>query len=391
MASRGRPRKEVSIAKMKAIAFAPEGTDPNAYTCLDAGYDLTTETGIFSKMEVIDRALTEALNKANALKKTTSAKAAESTPWMTADSPYVMAQRLRQQIWIGQRIMENLEGLLVDNSLVVTSLCRRLAVAESEIARQLGTLPKGISDFAMRLNDSGLIASPLGKLTNGDIEMIVGAINRRSLVPSDDGGEPVARPIRRNDPAEIEALVSQTVEARRVSEANRPKIEEMTVPDDLVPVASQYGDRWLDPVVPAPADFWDGIVDVGLPYRWEYSSATPEDIGGVMTFVMPERDSWDSFREHVPVFKKATDRFDARVEWLEVIARNYIGLMMNLKPAEVHENWMKAWILLVWARHNPEQMTEMLGDRLMTYFDGVAIPVPSMSGMAKRTLRPNKP
>jgi len=195
------------------------------------------------------------------------------------------------------------------------------------------------------------------------------------------------RPTKAEIKAEVEVTVARADAILREVEAAREPLPEVTLPDDNVIPKPRYGLTWNDPVVGAPPEFWDAIVETGMPYRWEHRLAVSGE-KSIMTFPFPERDSWESLVEADIDFAKSAKDFKFTVESLEDMAAEYLSYIQRMDTYRVPLEWKKAWILLLWARHNPDQMMEILGDKATTYFTGVGVPYVQMGGRNIRVLVP---
>ena len=135
------------------------------------------------------------------------------------------------------------------------------------------------------------------------------------------------------------------------------------------------------------AEFFDGIDDIGLPFRWRY-----RDRGRTRRRRYRSSDAAAGHVGKAEIFdNNVAQQMEMRkfdITEVEEVVRSYVGFRGRIRSVHVPENWVKAWILLLLARPTPEIMPLLLGDRLESYFDGVRLPVISMgSGRIRELVR----
>ena len=385
----GRPTKAETAAKRKASLFAPPETDPSDYFFVDEGYDLALEKGVLEKFQAIDKAVANALVKAGRLKNPSSSATALNVAWMTADSAAEKLVKLRRQLWVSQRITEQMEALLVENVVAQNAIKSQIATVQLEIAKDLSKVPVGIANLARRMHFAGVTAEAAGCLTESEIVRLAKIVNNRTTATSFDDIHAPAHTVRRNTPEDIDRIEAAADERIRNSEINRPAPKECVIEDDLVPPAPDYGPAWNDSE-PAPDAFWDSVREIRLPYHWKYREVGPDEAVKILSFQYPEWDTWENMKKYDSDFRGGIIDFVLTLPNLEDFAKDFVGYKRGIHSSNVQENWWKGWLLLVWARHNPEQMLSFIPDEELTYFAGVAIPVSTMGPTVGRELIPNK-
>jgi len=387
---RGRPPKSESIAKNQTIRERISLKMGPDYVRITAASEMFSDNEFVDKMEGITNHIRDLRVQASNLKLDSARSRALAAPWLSTVMPDTLCESLLQEHTAAQEIIEYLEMHLVDYMMLRASLERRMKLLDVSVGSKLDDIPDGIVALARRLHAAGLSSNNAAKISIEDVTELAQILKARdasdSMASLDIFSRP-PRPTKAEIKTEVEVTVARADAILREVEAAREPLPEVTLPDDNVIPKPRYGLTWNDPVAGAPPEFWDAIVETGMPYRWEHRLAVPGE-KSIMTFPFPVRDSWESLVEADLDFAESAKDFKFTVESLEEMAAEYLSYIQRMVTDRVPLEWKKAWILLLWARHHPDQMIEILGDKATTYFTGVGVPYVQMGGRNIRILVP---
>jgi hypothetical protein len=384
----GRPTK--AEAMLYRMAFRDEISEvlKSGYVRLDDRYGIDVDSGVLSKLEAIGLAVSKAHSEAAASMSAEAFDDAMTHPWITSTDPVTYGRSLMHQHWICQRIIETLETHLVDQVLVQASIQRKLQTVRDHIAGRVDVVPETILDFARRLHQSGMKASPaIQNMSVEDVRTIADAFNAKDASGLASVFRPGRNPMTDGERAELvesaRRIEDERAAGRPVDPCPSPVVTTVPPPPSRPP-----GTEWTDTANAAPPEFFDGIDDVGLPYRWQYRDATEAEAKVVLGLPMPPQDTWERLRVFDSNVAEAMDLRTFDIDEVEDFVRSYLGFRARMDSRQVPMNWVKAWILLLIARPTPKVIAGLLGDRLDSYFEGVMLPVISMgSGRIRELIR----
>lgn len=389
MALRGRRSKTTESIRIAALIDDPGAQKSNMFQ-IDHGYPIVEGDAVIDKEIGLTVLVSERIKTLLGDPKISPTSPAFSRPWLSADTPEKVITQLRQESHINKRIIETLEHHLAMHVIAQGSIDRQMAEAREELYGDMAPVPKSLQTFARMQHLAGLKAASVNGLSIGDHQALAHLLNNRgaldpSVMPIEIAS--MVRPSNRATPEQIEEANASSARITEEGAIARGQRDEGELPP-REPELAMYGQSWNDPVAEVPEDFWCSNLEFDMPYRWEFRTAEGAEVQEVMGMPLPPHDSWEKMVQRDAEFRPAF-----KVEITDLVGdadllRSYLGHIYDKDAEKLPENWVKAWLYLLWARTQPENVKALMGDDHRSYFAGTMIPVKTMGGSSLRYLVP---
>ena len=389
MARRGRRSKAEEAIRVKALMNDPGAQKSNMFQ-VDRGYPVVEGDAVIDKEIGLTVLVSERIKTLLGDPKISLTSPAFSRPWLSADTPEKVITQLKQESHINKRIIETLEHHLAMHVIAQGSIDRQMAEAREELYGDMAPVPKSLQTFARMQHLAGLKATSVSGMSMPDHQALAHLLNNRgALEPSEMPIEiaSMARPSNRATPEQIEEANASSARITEEGAIARGQRDEGVLPP-REPVLTVYGQSWNDPVAEVPEEFWCSNLDFDMPYRWEFRTAEGAEVQEVMGMPLPPHDSWEKMVKREAEFRQGFKGEITDFAETADLLPGYLGNICGKDWKQVPENWVKAWLYLLWARTRPENVKALMGDKHRTYFAGTMIPVRTTGPSTLRFLVP---
>lgn len=350
--------------------------------------EIITVDGVEAKFAELDRRVESRINRLRESDKSKSAKEQAWRPYIGRDTLNERLMALLQRHHLNSKIIVDLWRHLAEH----VALEKHMESAIREIRGLMGDkeseIPKTMLAFAQKLKAEGLNTNAIQHMSKADMRALVAFLNNRKSPEGAAALTTLARGPGKSHEQRFEESERDRDELRE-EVGSRPVVPRPDpVPERAEPVIPQgYPARWERLMGDMPADYWSSVTDFGGRYVTDYAIDETDGAATVRRMPLPGADEWNDLREIDEVFAQATTQGVPSKNSTGARLRSYFAGTMRMAEDEVPEEWVKAWMLLLYARHiEDDEFNRKFG---MDYFVGVRIPCPATGSHMVRTIRRN--
>lgn len=348
--------------------------------------EIITVDGIEAKFAELDRRIESRLDGLRSSERSKSAKEQMWRPYIGRDTLAERLMALLQRHQLNSRIIVDLWRHLAEH----VALEKHMETSIREIRALMGDreseIPKTMLAFVQKLKAEGLSTNAIQHMSKGDMRALVAFLNNRKSPEGAAALTTLARGPGKSAEQRFEESerdreeLRQEVDARPVVTLPDPVPE---LPQPVIPTG--YPSRWSRDMGDMPSDWWSSVTDFGSRYVLDYAIDESEAADDVRRMPLPAADEWGALREIDGIFEQATSAGIPSKNSTSNRLRSYFAGTMRMAEGDVPEEWIKAWMLLLYARHiDDDEFNRKFG---IDYFAGVRIPCPASGSHMVRTVR----